>query len=402
MRILYFNYEWDVRDTTGAGTHIRELSTNLRVLGHTVIVHDRRPRPEAEHAGAGAVASGDARTLRNRLSPYLHETAILARSLRDIPVERGIIEQERPDALLTRYGLHRFSSLFAEHRCGVPIVFEVNAPAALEYRRYYSKYYHLLPALGEWTERRTLAAADAMFVVSNVLKRHFVDMGIPADRIAVVPNGADPERFCPGAADAELRERWGAGRVVVGFIGSFRVFHGTELLRHVIAEVASRRPTARFVMVGKGPGSVEIETYCRRKGIGEQVVFTGFLPRERIPAVAATMDILLAPYEPSDLFYFSPIKVFEYMASGRAVVAADVGQIGEVIRHGENGLLYDPRQPDALVDCVLRLIDDPALRANLGAAARRTVETDYTWRRNAERVAEVLEAARVRRSAGAR
>jgi glycosyltransferase involved in cell wall biosynthesis len=104
------------------------------------------------------------------------------------------------------------------------------------------------------------------------------------------------------------------------------------------------------------------------------------------------MDVVLAPYQPHDFFYFSPIKLFEYMASGRAVVAASLGQIAEVI-DGTNGLLYDPNDPDALSRQVVRLAEDAELRRALGHAARRAVEASYTWAHNAARVSAALERA---------
>ena len=104
----------------------------------------------------------------------------------------------------------------------------------------------------------------------------------------------------------------------------------------------------------------------------------------------AGMDILLAPYQAEELFYLSPIKIFEYMASGRAVLAARVGQIAEVIEDGVNGLLYEPATPESLATQLLRLIDDAVLRERLGKKARETVERRYTWRANAEAVVALL------------
>ena len=116
----------------------------------------------------------------------------------------------------------------------------------------------------------------------------------------------------------------------------------------------------------------------------------------------AAADILIAPYEAQEFFYLSPIKIFEYMAVGRAVVAAGVGQIREIIQDETNGLLYEPASAGALGERLLRLVDDPDFRRRLGEAARRTVESRYTWRVSAEGVAAVLEQARERRRPGGR
>jgi len=114
----------------------------------------------------------------------------------------------------------------------------------------------------------------------------------------------------------------------------------------------------------------------------------------------AAADILLAPYEAQDFFYLSPIKIFEYMAAGRAILAARVGQVCEVIEDGVNGLLYDPSAPESFRDRLLQLVQDPDLRRRLGESARRTIEERYTWRMNIEGVSALLEQVREKHRAG--
>jgi len=287
----------------------------------------------------------------------------------------------RPDVVLTMHAL-RFSSLLAARRLGLPVVLEVNASVPDETRRYRPEV-HLLPGLSGEIERRTLAAAAGVFVVSGVLRDYFVERGLSSDQIAVIPNGADPDRFHPAAADRELRGRF-PGRVLVGFAGSFARFHGIDLL-----EQAIRRTAAHFVLAGDGIGARELR--ARLPG-QPNLTFLGSVPHERMPGILAAMDVVVAPYPPQDFFYFSPIKLFEYMACGRAVLSARLGQIAEVIRDDDNGLLYDPSAPGDFVEKLGALVGDPARRERLGAAARRTIVDHYTWDHHARRVAALLEA----------
>jgi glycosyltransferase involved in cell wall biosynthesis len=389
LRVVYFNYEWDLRESSGAATHIAELGNGLRALGHHVTGVSRRGIP-APATGTKAVARAASTGWRARLSPYLHESAAIQRAFRGISAEEAILRRERPDVVLTRYSLHQFSSLVAARRLGIPLVFELNAPVGYEYRKYLH-HYRLVPGLAEWSEIRTLGAADGMFVVSNPLRTHLIDRGLPPDHIAVVPNGADAERFRPEVVDRDMRARFG-DRVVVGFVGSFASFHGVDTLRRLITSVAPTRPDVAFLMVGGGKLADELSRECQALGLEDRVHFTGYVPRDRVPELLGAMDVVLAPYQPHDFFYFSPIKLFEYMASGRAVVAASLGQIAEVI-DGTNGLLYDPNDPDALSRQVVRLAEDAELRRALGHAARRAVEASYTWAHNAARVSAALERA---------
>ena len=101
-------------------------------------------------------------------------------------------------------------------------------------------------------------------------------------------------------------------------------------------------------------------------------------------------DVALAPYpRPAHDFYFSPLKLFEYLACGAPVVAASLGQIAEVVRHGETGLLYPPGELDALVASCERLLEDPDLRRRMGRAAAKEIHDRYTWDHNAERVIDL-------------
>jgi glycosyltransferase involved in cell wall biosynthesis len=119
-------------------------------------------------------------------------------------------------------------------------------------------------------------------------------------------------------------------------------------------------------------------------------VFTGWLPHEEVAAVIRRFDVALAPYpRPKHDFYFSPLKLFEYMACGVPVVAGRLGQIEEVVRDGETGLLYPPDEPEALTTACDRLLTTPNLRHRLGSAAAKDVHGRYTWDHNAERVVEL-------------
>jgi glycosyltransferase involved in cell wall biosynthesis len=370
MRICYINYEWDLEASRGAATQIRETAAALDRLGHRVMVMNRHRMPP-ERPGGGR---------RRPLAGWLWEAANHARSVTGIRTELDLLRRLHPDVVVTLHAL-RFSSVAAARRLGLPVVLEVNASVPDETRRYRPEL-HLLPGVSDWIERRTLAAADGVFVVSRVLRDYFVARGLPAGNIAVIPNGADPGRFRPEAADPELRRRF-PGRVLVGFAGSFARFHGIDLLEEAIRQVP-----AHFVLAGDGAGARVLQ--ARVAGL-DNVTFLGGVAFERMPGILAAMDILVAPYPAQDQFYFSPIKLFEYMACGRAVVSARLGQIAEVIQDGRNGLLYDPACPGDFAAKLARLAADPGERARLGREARRTIEENYTWDHHGRRIAELLE-----------
>jgi glycosyltransferase involved in cell wall biosynthesis len=173
-----------------------------------------------------------------------------------------------------------------------------------------------------------------------------------------------------------------------------------EALPALLERLVPRYPSLSLVVVGDGPRRAALERELRERGLARHAVLTGTLPHEEVAAVMRQLDVALAPYpQPEHAFYFSPLKLFEYMACGVAVVAAGLGQIAEVVQNGETGLLYPPGDLDALAAACDQLLADPALRRRLGEAAAAEIHGRYTWDHNAARVVDLarsLTAARVR------
>src|SRR5262249_3886498 len=177
--------------------------------------------------------------------------------------------------------------------------------------------------------------------------------------------------FRPGPADPGVRARWRLGDgPLLGFVGGLRPWHGVEALPEVLGRLARRHPGLRLVVVGDGPLRADLERDLRGRDLGRAVVFTGSVPHEEVPALVRHFDVALAPYaRPGHPFYFSPLKLFEYMACAAPVVAAALGQIAEVVRDGETGLLVPPGDAAALAAACDRLLADAALGRRPGRAA---------------------------------
>ena len=158
----------------------------------------------------------------------------------------------------------------------------------------------------------------------------------------------------------------------------------------LLGRLVSRHPGLRLVIVGDGPLRGALERELREWNLTRSAVLTGWLPHAEVAALVRQFDVALVPYSrPDHDFYFSPLKLFEYMACGVPVVAAALGQIEEVVRDGETGLLYPPGEQDALLAGCERLLNDPDLRRRLGWVAAKEIRNHYTWDHNAERVVEL-------------
>ena len=233
-----------------------------------------------------------------------------------------------------------------------------------------------LAGLARRLERWTWRSAARVLPVTHVLAGILEAAGVARTRIAVVPNGIDLARFPPRPpSDA-------GGVVTLGFVGFVRAWHGLD---GVIEGMARGPDHTRLMVVGDGPVIPELTALAARLGIAGRVEFTGLVQPDQVPALVARFDIAL---QPSATPYASPLKIFDYMAAGCAIVAPDQPNIREVLRHEATALLFPPGAAGGLWDAVQRLIADVALREWIGRAARAELErADYTWAGNAARVA---------------
>ena len=224
---------------------------------------------------------------------------------------------------------------------------------------------------------------------------------VESDQVLRIEWGADTARFTPDAS-GDLPFRREPGDTVVIFAGAFRPWHGAVHLVRAIAELRSRgRGDIKAVFVGDGPELPRV----RRAAAGvEGVVFTGALSHDRMPACLAAADIGVAPFDltahgPLRLdFYWSPLKLFEYMAAGLPVVAPNVRRLTELFQHEREGLVYNAADGHALANAIERLADTPNRQA-MGCAARQRAVDEYGWDVHCQKLAEALARARERMAA---
>jgi glycosyltransferase involved in cell wall biosynthesis len=270
----------------------------------------------------------------------------------------------------------------------LPFLLEVNAPLAEERARHGKL---ALKSLAEASERAIWRAADRVLPVTHVLARYLEAAGVAPERIEVIPNGVEA-LFLAEQDPRPVRERHGLrDKIVLGFTGFVRDWHGLDKVVAYLGE--RRRPDLTLLIVGDGDARASLERQAAALGVGSAVIFTGVVQREEVPAHLAAFDIAL---QPAVTAYASPLKLMEYMAAGRAIIAPDAPNIRETLS-GDEGLLVRERDVQSLFAALDRLIDSPSLRQSFGAAARASlIRQDLTWDANARRVEQIAEAARAR------
>ena len=371
MRILYSHR---VQSHDGQSVHIEELVAAFRKTGHEVIVIGPGLYQNASF-GSESAALGMARRLLPRALVELAEIFYNVPSF--VRLRRGYYGF-KPNIVYERYNLYHLAGALLKRRYGVPLYLEVNAPLAEERARFGGL---ALRRIARGLERMVWRTADRVFVVTEVLGDLVASAGVARERITVIPNGVDRDAFPVRPYKAPLAET-----VTIGFVGFVRDWHGLDSVIAGLAEHTGTR--ARLVIAGEGPARSALESQAEILGVTDRVQFVGLAEREAIPELLQTFDIAVQPRAVS---YASPLKLFEYLACGRAIVAPDQANIREILNDGETALLFDPENPGAMWQAIRRLLVDPQLREKLGHAARAVLEArDYTWQGNASRIAALV------------
>ncbi len=382
MRVLY-HHRILARD--GMQVHVGEIVDALRRRGHTVALVGPTPGDGATPALPSLSIVEWLGGLRHRLPAWASELLELAYN---VVAWRRLKAEARafaPDVIYERYNLFLLVGVWLKRALDVPLIVEVNAPLVHE-RATYAKL--TLTPLARWAERYVWCRADAVLPVSQALAAFVREAGVAAERVVVIPNGVRPEAYQEDGTGPELRRRLGLeGRVVFGFVGFARPWHGLERVLDAFVQWPGEGP--HLLVVGDGPARAGLEARAAALGLSDRLTITGAVPHAAIPGYLRAFDVAL---QPDVTPYASPLKLFEYMAAGRAIIAPDRPNIREIVVDGETAVLFDPEQPGRLESAIARLAGDAALRDRLGAAAaREIVRRGRTWDANAARIEAVAE-----------
>ena len=365
MRILYAVIDQRVPGADGGAVHVASVATGLAELGHEVhvlVTHGEGPFPTVAHWHSERPALG-IRQLR------LLSAGRITRLAREL----------RPEIVIERYYNFGGEGVLAARRVGAAVMLEVNAPV-IDHRgsrKHLLDRLMLVEPMRRWREWQC-ARADLIVTPTAAI----LPPSVPRDKIIELEWGADTDRFRPDATGPVPFQRRPEETVFV-FAGAFRAWHGAEQLVEAVRTLRQRGHTrVRAVFIGEGPTLAAV----RRRATGiPGIEFVGRLPHEQMPAALAAADVGVAPFDVSAhapltlAFYWSPLKLFEYMSAGLPVVAPRINRLDRLARDEQEGLLYDPSSSDGLTEALTRLMN-PTLRTRLGAAARQRAEIAFSWK----------------------
>lgn len=408
MQILYINY---TKSDSGGIVHTSEFVKAGNKLGHDIILYppfNHRIRQKTLPVEQSTMQEDTQKATSSLPLPFtkrIHlffeqhffdllyfKTVILKGLCINSITEYKTIKKTNPDVVILRAGTY-LGSLLGCKLLNIPCLIEVNGPLAENRYNKSSGYLRFEKAWSWLFEEKLIKLAGKIIVVSEPFRYYYIKKGLKSSRVVTVPNGVDTRRFFPHhPRKNEILDKYQlTGMKIIGFTGNFRPWHGLESLLKLMPQIVETIQNVKLLIVGDGPEKKLLIRKTHELGIEKHITFTGRVSHEDMPAILSVFDVAVAPYAYTDFFYFSPLKIFEYMATGCGIIAPELGQINELIEDDVSGILYDPRTPDGLVDSVCRLLANDMLRKNMGKAARRRAMHKFTWQHNAKRVIRLCE-----------
>ena len=382
MRIAYVSADRGIPvfGAKGASIHIQEMVRAFTRLGHDVrVVTARRGSvsPMNLHVEEVAqLAQGSDRAEKERAA-MAQADAIEARLL--------ALHREWPfEVVYERYSLWSAAGCRAARELDIPVITEINAPLVLEQAAYRSL---VCEKEARAIEAEVLVNSSAIAAVSQQMATYLQQAGANPEHVFVIGNAVDTEHFHPAVPVTHL-PTVPPEAFVVGFTGSLKMWHGVDTLLTAFRDFRANWPQAHLLICGDGPKRGWIEGFVTGADLTDSVTLAGWVEHEQLPGLIARMDIATAPYPESDDHYFSPLKLFEYLAIGCPVVASNIGQTAELLSESPAAVLLPPGDAAALAKAMRDLCANPGQRQIMSAASA-TEGARHDWTRNADMVVQI-------------
>lgn len=387
MRIAYVTADRGIPvfGEKGASIHIQEMTRAFGKLGHEVrVIAARRG-----DAGDTALQVEEVRASIAGADRADKERAAMAQA---DAMEARLVSLwcEWPfDMIYERYSLWSAAGCRAARGLGVPVITEVNAPLVMEQAAFRSL---VCEDEARAIEAQVLAGSNALAAVSRQMGGYLIGRGADPVRVHVIGNAVDTAQFHPGVPATKLTGI-PDDAFVVGFTGSLKMWHGVDTLLQAFRDFRADEPRAHLLICGDGPKRGWIDGFVAGAGLAHAVTMAGWVDHAALPGHIARMDVATAPYPAAEEHYFSPLKLYEYLAMGRPVLASDIGQTAELLSGSAAALLLPPGNAAALAQALRDLCSDPTRRAGMSAEAAAE-GARHDWTHNAARVVEIAEGMR--------
>jgi glycosyltransferase involved in cell wall biosynthesis len=401
LNILFIAKNVTLAGRTGDAVHARELARELGRIGHNVFVVAR----DLQGVPADTYREFQKPLDMLRSEDNVHIRLPRGRGKLSNPLVRDYHTLRKSILILRHYKIDLiYSRSFNAYLEGflsafyqIPLVLEINGfeleerEALMGRKQYPGK--NLIKASSNMFFQR---ASHIITVTKKIKIRLNDEFKVPLSKMTVVSNGVNPQLFSPSRkAQNELRNslKIPENASVISFIGGFDPWHGVELLARSAKKVLAAKPDAHFLMVGDGAMRNKIQGMVARSGIKDKFTFTGKVPHELVPQYINASDICVIPFPEKNthLTDSSPIKLYEYMACGKPVLATRVGGVSEIIKASGGGKMVAPESTEAMAIGLIELLNDRKTMRRKGSRGRKYIVKHCTWRKTAEKVSQICE-----------
>jgi glycogen(starch) synthase len=298
------------------------------------------------------------------------------------------------DILYERDGIMSYGGLIAAHRLGVPIVLEINGDLVEEWQQIGIQWSKMQERIVHFITRHTYRQSTHLVAVGETIRQRLIQRwGLAPSHVSVVTNGAEIDLFLsPASETASTRARYGIGEgPVIIFTGSFQPWHGVDLILEGFRQLADAMPQAQMVFVGDGQLRPELAQNVKALGLEQRIVFTGRVPHTEVARLLHLADVAVIYQRTSAAeIVETPLKLFEYMAAGKAIIAPAVPNMQRILTDGVSGVLIPPDNPPALARAIMMLLGAPELRNSLGQVARQEAIEKHSWSRAVSELESIL------------
>lgn len=372
--------------TPGAGHTVRAnaILAALQQLGAEIVVD--QAAAERSQTAAKTYRQLVKRLIPSPIAMRLRDRARVAFGRRYGERLTEVVRKHQPDVILQTHIAFSLSGKIASQATGIPLVLDDVAPSWEEKQQYGVGNQRL----AESTHHEVTSQAALCVAVSGPMRRFLEEDGISSDKLIQVPNGISAAIFHPDIDGREIRRRYQItdSTVVVVFVGSFQPYHRVDLLIEAFSRLRTDRDV-RLLLVGAGREQAAAQALVDRLGVSERVVFTSAVDYQEVPRHIAAGDVAVMPATNT---YGNPMKVYEYMALGKAVIAPNQDTITEIGTHQSELLTFRPESIDALAAALNRVIEQDDFRTALGEAAAKAIASDHTWLNRGQTLLSAIEA----------
>lgn len=360
------------------GVHINGIVDGLRAIGNHVDIIS----PVDE--GSTNVSSGRFKAMLKFIPEIMFEIMEISYNFPAYGKAKKLVSAKRISFIYERFAFFAWMGALLAKKLKAPFFLEVNYTT---YTPLIRKRTRLLLPLARYIEKKILGQAAAIFVVSSFLKKQLMDMGVAETKINLTPNAVAKDIFEPRSNPLEIRNKYDLrDTIVLGYAGGFYHWHGVDLLLRAVKDIEGEHKNLSILLVGEGPAKSQLKDLSEKLKVRSRLVMPGEVEHKDLPKYLDAMDICILPDSNN---YGSPVKIFEYMAMGKLVLAPDLDTIKDVIIDKVNGILFKPKDCVEIGRAIKLALENKDLCAKISLAAKEKIFKHHLWSNNVDKILEV-------------